>query len=195
MGEVLTPGGDPSWNVPTIVSVGTPPTPELDELLPPASSSSSISPAPQGPVNSLVNLYFLLLAVVIGLGVILYFVLHRRRKDKRARSRNVQQDALARDIEGWAGRRRWIYGGRGAGPDDAALQPEEGLDERGEAPPPYKRTQHSEDSDGVGETSTRGEHDPEYPEPQPPDDDSANELAIPLRTLSRTHQMPPAYIH
>ena len=60
-------------------------------------------------------------------------MISRRRKQKLAHQRSTGQNALARDLEGWAGARRWAGGRwRGGGRDEI-----EGLDERGEAPPPY----------------------------------------------------------
>lgn len=49
-------------------------------------------------------------------------------------ARSVQQSALAQDLQTWSGRRRGV--GRWRGPA-GETRAEEGLDERGEAPPPY----------------------------------------------------------
>lgn len=49
----------------------------------------------------------------------------RRRRQRQAHNRSSGQSALARDLETWPGPRR------------RAGREEEGLDERGEAPPPY----------------------------------------------------------
>lgn len=124
------------------------------------------------PSSSIVNYYFLLLALlVIVLGALLW-TYHRRRKRKIARSRDGGRDALRQDLEGWnagtgtaigtsTGPRRWMPAGVGvgwrgmmglggsgaAGPRRAA----EGLDERGEAPPPYEASRAPAGRGGGGE--------------------------------------------
>jgi hypothetical protein len=109
----------------------------------------------------------------------IYFI-HKRKRARKIAFRNSGQNALARDLDGWTGSRRWIHGhrreesrgvGRGFG--------EEGLNELGEAPPPYIHT-----------AKTVEGHETEVEGPQ---------IQIPLRTLS-THEFerpatgkPPGY--
>ena len=83
------------------------------------------APKPNGPPSSAVlNYYFLLIAVFVVIVIIAYYSLLRRRRQRQAHYRSDGQSALARDLETWPGPRR-----RG--------RREEGLDERGEPPPPY----------------------------------------------------------
>lgn len=79
------------------------------------------------------NYYFLIVVAVavIFCAVILYMT--RRRKRKAAIMRSNGQRALAQDVEGWRGRLR---AGRVMRSSPTSY-PDEGLDERGEAPPPY----------------------------------------------------------
>lgn len=76
--------------------------------------------------------------------------------------RNNQQSALARDLETWPGRRRggggrWRFGG-------ADSRVEEGLDERGEAPPPYLKeldpVHHGSGTEMELQNQSRGEAKP-----------------------------------
>lgn len=101
-------------------------------IAPTPEPSAGSSPDNHNSGNRPFNYYFLIVAVVglvfcIG---ILWFT--KRRKQKAALMRFQGQRALARDVEGWRGR----FGvGRAGGTSRSIRQ--EGLDERGEAPPPY----------------------------------------------------------
>lgn len=95
----------------------------------------------------------------------------------KAEARSGGQHALARDIDGWVNTRRWI---RGNWRDTAngSTRREEGLNELGEAPPPYK----------VREDVGTAVHERA--------DDGNGHLAVPLRTLSREGRAslkPPGY--
>lgn len=96
--------------------------------------SDSLTNIPQSSdtpsASGLINYYFLLLAVLVVVVLVGYYFYARRRRRKIAQLRTRGQSALARDLEGWPGWRR----GRWAGGDRERL---EGLNERGEAPPPY----------------------------------------------------------
>ena len=85
-----------------------------------------------GRNDGLLNYYFLLLVVFVVVIIIIYWSLSRKRKANQARQHTTQQDALAMDLNGW---RRWRRGG--AGSRELRIRDEEGLNERGEAPPPY----------------------------------------------------------
>ena len=94
--------------------------------------SSNVHP----PSNSnLLNYYFLLLAIFIIVFVLVYYVLARRRKQKIAHLRSRGQNALAQDLVGWPGTRRWVVGSWSGRYRENGR--EEGLNEQGEAPPPY----------------------------------------------------------
>lgn len=89
------------------------------------------------------------------------------------------QNALARDMEGWINTRRWFHGARRHNQTAAFVRREEGLNEHGEAPPPYEPK-----SDATV-----------IQNPSEPRDDASG-LAIPLRSLSRDdieQALPPGY--
>lgn len=97
----------------------------------PSDSFTNVPQSSDTPnASGLLNYYFLLLAVLVVVVLVGYYFYARRRRRKIARLRTRGQSALARDLEGWPGWRR----GRWAGGDRERL---EGLNERGEAPPPY----------------------------------------------------------
>lgn len=111
--------------------------------------------------------YFLLLGVVIVILAILLWLLHRRKKRQRAQLQQGGTRALARDLEGWQGAQALMHGTYR--PHNAVpVHREEGLDENGEAPPPY----------------------------QPKTEATVEDVAIPLRTLQRDpgeRSQPPQY--
>lgn len=89
----------------------------------------------RSPETRVLNYYFLLLAVLIIVLAIVWWSLARRRRTRMMHLRDNQQSVLARDLQtrpegrrGGAG--RWRFGG-------VEPRAEEGVDERGEAPPPY----------------------------------------------------------
>ncbi len=122
--------------------------------------------------NSILNYYFLLLAVAVIIVGLLWYTLVRRSRRKMARAQHNAQSALGRDLDGMPGGRRWVTG-RFMFPH---LAQEEGLDERGQAPPPYVPTPPEA---AVHPDSTHGE--PEAGQ------------AIPLRDLSGEGPKPPDY--
>lgn len=130
--------------------------------------------------GSLVNYYFVFLAILICILLVAGWIIYRRRKREAFRRRYHQQDALARDLDGWTGprptgRRRWGYGNWRTGPDEGSDR-EEGLNEAGEAPPPYKPRTSSEQGDRESAAAD-------------------GEPSIPLRTVARedTTLKPPDY--
>ena len=155
------------------------PTPKNHPSLPLLSSSalpSSSDNAPMGNHNNganstgLVNYYFVFLALIIAVvgGVVYLFI--RKRHRAKLRTRYSQQEALTRDLGGarpgggwsnwhpersrgryWQGRWR-----------SAEASREEGLNEAGEAPPPYVPKRRSEEAQR-----------------------EVTEPAVPLQTLSR----------
>lgn len=107
---------------------------------PSSSTPSYVDNGPQSDVHppsnsNLLNYYFLLLAVFIVIFVLIYYILARRRKQKIAHMRSTGQNALAQDLEGWPGARRWVGGNWGG--RSRENRREDGLNEQGEAPPPY----------------------------------------------------------
>lgn len=123
--------------------------------------------------SGVLDYYFLLLAAVVFIVGLVWWSLVRRNRKKMARSRYHGQSALARDLEGMPGSRRWVTGRFRSSREPA---PEEGLDERGQAPPPYMP---SPPEAAVHPDATHTE-----PGAGP---------AIPLQDLSGEGQKPPNY--
>lgn len=147
-------------------------------------ASSSDSPMPSAHDNAnhdqshtntgdLVNYYFVFLALIIIVAGLAAFLIWRRRRKYGAILRAGRENALQRDLDGWdpvrARRRYWQGRWRSV---DASR--EEGLNEHGEAPPPYV-PKTSDNENGLGPR----EHGP----------------AVPLETLSREQAglKPPDY--
>ncbi|KAK5117025.1 hypothetical protein LTR62_006746 [Meristemomyces frigidus] len=91
--------------------------------------------------GSLVNYYFVFLALIICIGGLSGFLVWRKRKRALAAMRHSREHALARDLSTWEdgrrreGRTRGYWPGHGRTQEEEA--PEEGLNELGEAPPAY----------------------------------------------------------
>ena len=113
----------------------------------PPSRPESSGDGDDGHNDGLLNYYFLLLAVFIIVICIIYWSLSRKRRLSHLQSQHRQQSALYQDLDSspssgdnGTGRftgtwRRWRSN---MGSRDTALGvSQEGLDERGEAPPPY----------------------------------------------------------
>jgi hypothetical protein len=119
--------------------------------------------------ESVFNYYFLFLAAFGVLLVVGLWMMHKRREKKKEQRRRSGHNALARDLDGWVNTRRWMHGAWR--PAAGFVRREEGLNEHGEAPPPYQPksadTVVVQGHDGTAQDSTNG-------------------LTIPLRTLSRT---------
>lgn len=91
--------------------------------------------APSGD-SHVADYYFLIVAAVAAVVCCAILYISRRKRRKAALARSDGQRALARDVEGWRSR----FGvGRVSGSSNGIhdIGREEGLDERGEAPPPY----------------------------------------------------------
>ncbi|KAI4178257.1 MAG: hypothetical protein L6R41_008468 [Letrouitia leprolyta] len=126
--------------------------------------------------SGILNYYFLLLALLIIILGIIYIAYARRQRQKILTSRRNGQQALARDLERWPGSGPWGPG-RFRMPRSSPRQPrrEEGLNERGEAPPPY----------------VPKELEPAYTGPASDRAGLGND--IPLQDLTRPDQKPPDY--
>jgi len=121
---------------------------------PPTKTESGVpSPTPTAGSGSdvipthIFNYYFLIVAFFVFVFCILFLFFGRQRKRRAALLRSNGQYALARDIEGWRGNwtefGNWRHGPQGV-PSTATARDgilgvgdREGLNERGEAPPPY----------------------------------------------------------
>ncbi|KAI9849858.1 MAG: hypothetical protein M1837_000072 [Sclerophora amabilis] len=161
--------------------------------LPPGARPQSAPDERHHRDSSIINVYFLLIGMVVFLGGMAYWFLNRRKKEKMARSHSRVHSALARDLEGWVGQRRWRHGHWRW---DAAIHAPrtEGLDERGEAPPPYEPSPAPLSSippDHGLHPQTEGPHSDGGHALN--GDASSTRLSIPLRTLSRDGRSPPRY--
>lgn len=161
--------------------------------------SLPLGPANDGPMDTgqqqstgsgLLNYYFAFLAVFIVILLLAAWYIHRRKKRMKALRASSRQNALNRDLDGWAGGRRWVGGAFRGGlrrqQEREQHSREEGLNELGEAPPPYKAR--------ASVTSVQGappEHRMDSAQA-----DGPSEPSIPLRTLHRPGQStssPPDY--
>lgn len=137
-------------------------------LFPPAGASDPSNPETQRR-DTAFNYYFLILAgfgIFVAIGL---WWIRRRRKWRKEQMRLSGQNALARDLDGWVNTRRWMHGARRHNQTAAFVRREEGLNEHGEAPPPYQ----PKNEVTVAQDSAIPAQDP------------ASGLSIPLRTLSR----------
>lgn len=155
----------PSMSTSTGAGISTS-TPITNDILP---GTSHIG----GTKEAAFKYYWLILAI-FGIAVALFlWYINRRRIKRKEQMRLSGQNALARDMEGWTNTRRWYYGAWRPNQTRALVRGEEGLNEHGEAPPPYRPK---------GDVTVA--HAP------------ATSLSIPLRTLSRDQGMavrPPEY--
>jgi hypothetical protein len=161
------------------------------ELHPAPTSSSTSAASDDSTVDRkshLLNYYFVFLALIGVIACVTAYMVHKRRRRRKARLRNSGQNALAQDLDGWVNTRRWIYGSwRGVGGGGGVARREEGLNEDGEAPPPYKLRADATSDDAGGQPARM---------PSDRSRDPATGLAIPLRTLSRgrhSTMKPPDY--
>ena len=151
-----------------------------------ANYASSPTNNPGSSHTNVLNYYFLLLAVFIFVFLIGYWTLVHRRRKRLGLVRGRQQNALAADMERWPTTRGdgtdggshahnrpsgggWWHRRGHSGPDVR----EEGLDERGEAPPAYVK-----------------EMEPVHLQPG---GDGAGEEGMELRNMDREEGKPPDY--
>ena len=123
--------------------------------------------------HGVLNYYFLLLAVLIILILVVWFAILRRRRKKALHFQSSRQAALAQDVQGWGGRSRFGPG-RWRTPGTREPRPEEGLNDRGEAPPPYMPNEPE-----AAHTRREGE---------------SGRQSIELRHLAREETKPPEYL-
>lgn len=127
--------------------------------------------------ESVFNYYFLFFALFVVIIAGALWWVHRRRKIQKEQMRISGQNALAQDLEGWYSTSHFIHGGYTRRQIAPFVRREEGLDEHGEAPPPYL-------SKSEIAVVARG---PEQPN---------SNVTIPLRTLPRDEierVRPPVY--
>lgn len=125
-------------------------------------------------MGGLVNYYFVFFALLMCIVALGTFLCWRRKRKMGLMVRNGRESALERDLDAWdpaRSRRRYWQGGWRSNEE----QHVEGLNEHGEAPPPYM-PKARDDEEG---TASR-----------------ANEPAVPMQTLSREQAglKPPEYM-
>lgn len=127
---------------------------------PTSTSSTSSNPSDDdGWFGDMSSYYYIFIAVFVLACIVALYFSHKRRRARRLRRQNGVHSALLQDAAGWPNNRRWIHGnlppettrdGRGL-----EVERNEGLDERGQAPPPYKSAERGGgvggDGTGVGE--------------------------------------------
>ncbi|KAF4631956.1 hypothetical protein G7Y89_g6172 [Cudoniella acicularis] len=132
----------------TLLTSSISPSPSIDPATPTLFSTAQTPGSGPGDQEfpgetHVFNYYFLIVALVAVLFCICILYIGRRKKRKAALLRRNSQRALAQDVAGFRtrfGRPRNYNGfgfGLGAGAGNRVEEREEGLDERGEAPPPY----------------------------------------------------------
>lgn len=155
-------------------------------LFEPANASAQYDPNQERNEKAF-NYYFLILGgIVLSVALILWWIRQRKRRQKE-QMRLSGQNALARDLDGWANSRRWIHGTWRQNQSTTSTRHEEGLNEQGEAPPPYQPKSSVSAADVVSGDPVL---DPTNVR------DSATGLAVPMHVLSRDefdHIRPPAY--
>ncbi|PVH89292.1 hypothetical protein DL98DRAFT_99006 [Cadophora sp. DSE1049] len=176
--QITDPASSSPSNIATSLQTqtSTSTSPSSIDASPSATQSNSPSTTPIDGnnngrnTNGMFNYYFIIVAIVVVLFVITMLYIGKRKKQKAAIMRSNSQRALAQDVEGLRNRfgmgrgamRRAHAGGmgvgdvRGPGVDERT----EGLNERGEAPPPYRpgsKPPSVRSSDGVAvrEVSSR----------------------------------------
>ncbi|CAO2655543.1 Nn.00g043460.m01.CDS01 [Neocucurbitaria sp. VM-36] len=171
----------------TLTTVSSSPNATLSSSSPGTEQTSSdilpaaINPHDNGTDNGAVfNYYFLFLVMFGVLVAVLLWWLQRQKKRRKELTRLGAQDALARDMEGWTNTRRFMHGRYARNHQAAFIRREEGLDEHGEAPPPYQpKNEATEAQEPVEAAQT-----------------AASRVTIPLRTVAKDvidRSRPPAY--
>lgn len=130
----------------------------------PSSAAETTSASDSDTDWSLYQHYFAFVGVAIAVAIIAGFFIHRRKRQTARANRTSRQIALSRDIEDADLRRGWGWGalsrdyasgptphGRGRVRDAMGMtswrrREEEGLNEAGEAPPPYKSGHEANDT-------------------------------------------------
>jgi hypothetical protein len=126
---------------PIIPSTAPPPFPNDPTNHTPPQLFSIPTEPPDGPVHDGAgfNYYFLFLGAFVVLLAAFFWWLRQRRKQRIELLRRRGRHALARDLEGWAGgTRRYMHGRYSLVQTTARTRHSEGLDEHGQAPPPYE---------------------------------------------------------
>lgn len=148
--------------------------------------SSSNDQSNSNTNGSLINYYFIFFALFICLVAVGLFYGWRKRRKALQRYHSNRQQALTRDVNAWDpmhSRRRYWQGRWRSG----EVSREEGLNEEGEAPPPYMPKQDEREGNAgpnaAGDQAVQGQAG------------GAQDPAIPLQTLSREQAglKPPDY--
>ncbi|KAH7351127.1 hypothetical protein BKA65DRAFT_253025 [Rhexocercosporidium sp. MPI-PUGE-AT-0058] len=200
--QLTDPASSPPSNIATSLSDDTPSTfqtsttPSQTPTTSPTSTQDNASASTTNTAddngrnpNGMFNYYFIIVAIVVVLFVLTMLYIGKRKKQKAAILRSNSQQALAQDVEGLRNRfgmgrgaMRRAHAG-GAGEVQRTDERTEGLDERGEAPPPYRPgskppSLRSHDGVAVREVSRPGTRDGE---------------TVELNTIRTPGQDPPGY--
>lgn len=175
----------------TSLPTGYDTAPAFPSQITPSSTTGAASATPSGSgsgsgTSGVANYYFVFIALIICVGGFAVILFWRRRRRMLSRIDNVRPESHRRHGGGggWdaAGARRQPWQNRWR---PAELSREEGLDEHGEAPPPYMPKTNEEARQRSGNVEEDGEMLP----------DAEGGPAVPLRTLAReeTGLKPPDY--
>ena len=119
-----------------VPSSTSPSTPTVTPVLAVPTSAPTGQGSTTTEASHAFNYYFLIIAGAVILGSFCVLYIGRRKKRKAALIQTRGQRELARDVEGW--RARWGVGRVGIYNSNIhETGVEDGLNERGEAPPPY----------------------------------------------------------
>ena len=126
--------------LPTPQDILNPPT-VIPPILPrnPDPQTGQQNSKPDTPSGA-VEYYYVFVALAIFLVALAVWISVRWRTKLKAQHRDARGAALAQDVDGWPNTRRWFLGTWRSEPDHRRQALEEGLDERGQAPPPYRQS-------------------------------------------------------
>lgn len=100
-------------------------------------NGAALEPSTPPNANPQSQYFYVLIAVGVSLTLFCLWLAYKRRKLVKVTRDTDRQRALAQDAQGWRPSRIWQNGRGRDGAVDARSMHNEGLDERGEAPPPY----------------------------------------------------------
>ena len=124
----------------TTETSGTPTTTQANDTSSPSPSSTGGS-NPNADRSDAVRYYFVFVVIVLLVLVVAIWAVFRRNQKRKFQSNSARQTALAQDLDGWPNTRRWNHGNWRSDRNrqyNMYARREEGLDELGQAPPPYQ---------------------------------------------------------
>lgn len=115
--------------------------PNAAHALSPSATTHILSSRQDGnnsPPSNPVNYYYVFIAIGVILLIFFLWSGRRRQRLRKAASLHRRHSALQQDASGWPTTRRFLHGRWQSGNVHDYYRPEDGLDARGEAPPPYQ---------------------------------------------------------